>query len=400
MTIPEQQLLCAAMKSRKASDIIKDVLSDEDYSPVTRKIFEGIQSYYNRDRECQRIDSELLINQLVVNLDNDKHKQQVRDVVETAWVLEASPENVLDLALEQKKRVVGLELAECLINGDVDQELISKYNKLTEASSLDEAQGDEIVDAGFDILLPVLTNENKIKMHPASLNERIDGGLVKGDAVVVAGRPETGKSAFVITNLAGMAYNGHRVLYAGNEDAAERIITRTLSCLTGRTKEVMLKDPEGTIQVARQRGYSNIVFAHPVLTFSHLRNLVRKHKPDVVVLDQIRNFRVRADNRVGQLERSAIEARNVASELDCAIISVTQVGESGEGKLHLNMGDIDGSKTGIQGACDILLLIGNDTNFDQNKARMVNLAKNKSSGNHDSWPVKIDPALSRYYDDK
>ena len=400
MSISEQQILGACLRSRKAYEIVSDVLAQEDYSPVTSRILKGIGDYYKRDIEITKVDPELLNDQLCVHVDNDKHVQQIKDVIETAWVLEVSPANVLDLALEQKKRVVGMQLAEALINGDTDPELLENYTKIATAATLDEAQGDEIIDADFDILLPVLDNSNKIKMHPPSLNDRIDGGLVRGDAVVVAGRPEVGKTAFVVTNLSGMSYNGHKVLYAGNEDAAERIITRTLSCLTGRDKPAMLKDPEGTVSIARQRGYGNIVFAHPVLTFAHLRNLVRKHKPDVVFIDQIRNMRVKADNRVGQLESSGIQARNIAAEFDCAVVSMTQVGDSGEGKLHLTMSDIDGSKTGIQAACDILLLIGNDTNFDQNKARMLNLCKNKSSGNHDSWPCKIDPSISRYYDEK
>ena len=259
--------------------------------------------------------------------------------------------------------------------------------------------GNEFKDVDFHDLLSVMDNESKIKMYPQSLNDRIDGGLVRGDMVIVGGRPEAGKSAFCITNMAGMAYRGQKVLYAGNEDAAQRIIVRTISCLTGRSKAAIIQDPEGTMQLARQRGYNNLVFAHPVNTVPHLRALIKKHKPDVVVVDQIRNYRVKSENRTGQLEQSTIAVRGLAGEFNCAIIAVTQVGDSGEGKLRLSMGDIDSSKTGIPGACDVMILIGVDSNFDAANSRMLNLPKNKSGGGHDSWACRIDPTISRYYDE-
>ena len=395
----ESYLICAAIKSREVSQTLQDHLEFDDISPLTRRILQGISDYYSKDKDCTNVNVELLTEQIGDSMANDKHRDQVNDAIQEAVGQDISAYNVADLVLGQKRRTLGLKLAETLINGDHDEDLWEQYSRVVESSSVEESLGNEFVDMEFSDLQGVLDDQQKIPVFPRSLCERIDGGLVRGDAVILAGRPEVGKSAFTITNMAGIAYHGHKVLYAGNEDAAQRIITRTISCLTGRAKPDILKDPEGTMQLARQRGYGNIVFAHPVSTVTHLKALIKKHKPDVVFLDQIRNMRVKADNRTGQLEAAAIAVRALAGEHDCAVISITQVGDSGEGKLHLTMSDIDSSKTGIPGACDIMILIGMDSNFDTANSRMINLPKNKTTGSHDSWAVKIDKQRSRYYDE-
>ena len=397
--LSEQYILSCAIRDRHGYNSINDYLDRDDLSPVSKRILESIGKYYDRDSECDRVNHNLLIDQIKQEINNEKQSSQLAEVIEDVMGLDISAKNVSALIMDQKRRALGMRLAEALINGDHDDDLFSAYMKVIESDSIEESLGNEYSDIDFDQLLSVMDDNEKIRVYPKSFNDKIDGGLVRGDMVLLAGRPEAGKSAFVITNMAGMAYRGQKVLYAGNEDAAQRIIVRVISCLTGRDKGAILKDPQGTMDVARQRGYGNIVFSHPVNTVPHLKALIKKHKPDVVIVDQLRNFRAKGENRSGQLEQSGIAIRSLAGEFNCAIIAVTQVGDSGEGKLRLGMGDLDNSKTGLPGACDIMVLIGLDENFDAANSRMLNLPKNKTTGSHDSWAVKIDKSISRYYDE-
>ena len=394
----ELELLSACVRSRDAWAKANDLLDFSDFSQLGNRIFKAVTEYYEKDHDAQKADPNYVFQYASRGMSSDDQKEQCNDLIKMAMGLETSPKNIMALAIEVRRKAVGIKLAEAIINESHDEETFAEYTKLIEAEDLSVLEGDELNDVEISDLMEVMDPKNKIKLYPASLNERLDGGVVPGDAIIVAGRPNAGKTAFTVTNMAGLASRGYKVLYAGNEDAVKKIIVRVVSCLTGLNSMQMMEDPQGAMELARKRGYSNIVFSHPVLTLGHLSSLVRRHKADVVVVDQLRNLKVKSDNRVGQLEQSAIGIRTIAAEQKCVTIGVTQAGDSAEGKLKLGMVDIDGSKTGIQGACDIMVMIGVDPVFDQNNSRMLNLPKNKA-GIHDSWPVKIDTFISRYSDE-
>jgi hypothetical protein len=63
------------------------------------------------------------------------------------------------------------------------------------------------------------------------------------------------------------------------------------------------------------------------------------------------------------------------------------------------MSDLYGSKTGLQGAADVILLLGNDNTYEASHSRMLNLAKNKTGLTGEAWAVKIDEFKSRIYDE-
>lgn len=341
---PEIELLASCIRSRGAFNTTNDLLDRGDWTPLSSRIFDAVREFYSRDSEAEAADWKYVYNYATRGMTSEGQKDMAREVLEQAKGLEISIANVMAYACEVRRQALGMKLAESFCNGDHDEETFQEYTRLIENEDLSKVMGDELKGVGIDELMEVLDEKNKIKMYPASLNERIGGGIVRGDNIVLAARPEAGKSAFLITNMAGMASRGHKVLYCGNEDAVKKIIVRVVSCLTGKKAIDMMQDPQGTMEIARKRGYDNIIFAHPVSTPGHVASLCRRHQPDVVMVDQIRNMKVKADNRVGQLEASGIAMRDIAAEHKVAAIGVTQVGDSGEQKLRLGMSDIDGSK--------------------------------------------------------
>jgi hypothetical protein len=92
--------------------------------------------------------------------------------------------------------------------------------------------------------------------------------------------------------------------------------------------------------------------------------------------------------------------RNIAKKYDAVAITVTQAGDSAEGKAVLDMGDVDSSNTGIPGACDVLLGIGATEQHKEQGLRILSLSKNKLGGVHDSFPVRFNPAISKYVSSK
>ena len=222
----ETEIIAATMKSRKAFDVAIDLIDPDTLTPMGKRIYEGIEHYYKLDDTADKVNPGTLFSQLEQSFSNKQHREQLKEAIQDASALEISASNVMQLALDQKRQAVGYKLAESLLNDEPDTELLEQYTKVIGVQSFEDLQGDELVGVGFDYLLPSMANENKIPVYPNSLNDRIDGGLIRGDAVIAGGRPEAGKTAWVVTNLAGQAYHGHKVLYLGNEDALARIIPR------------------------------------------------------------------------------------------------------------------------------------------------------------------------------
>lgn len=398
--IPEQELIAACGKSRRAYEFVQDCMDIQDWSPLAKKVWQAVDKFYRTDPDVTSLDWNHICRSITRKIETKEHKEQIETWLREISLLEISAENIRALALEARKDAVGMKLAEALLNGsDHSTQYLEEYQRLLEAEDVDDVSTEEYVNADVDEILDAIDPSAKIPVYPASLNQRLGGGLVRGDSIILFGRPEAGKTAVCVSLTAGFIAKGYRVLYMGNEDALKKIVKRLLSCLTGQPTGTMLQDPKRTMELARAKGYDKAIFSrlNPG-TPKQVRALTRKHKPDIIILDQLRNLNVQGENRTNELEAAAQALRTIGGEFGAATIGVTQSGESGEGKLRLSMADIDSSKTGIQGACDIMLAVGVDSLYEQSGMRMLGTPKNKN-GPHDYWPVKIRTDISRIEDE-
>ena len=126
-----------------------------------------------------------------------------------------------------------------------------------------------------------------------------------------------------------------------------------------------------------------------------VEDLVDQYEPDAVILDQLRNFKVKAENRTNQLEMAATGARTLGKKKKVLVWSVTQGADSCRNKLVMDTGDVDSSNVGIPAQADVLVGCGADETMLQENTRSLSLPKNKISGNHDSWMIRVNPMLSR-----
>ncbi|NIV28549.1 MAG: hypothetical protein GWN58_03240, partial [Anaerolineae bacterium] len=95
--------------------------------------------------------------------------------------------------------------------------------------------------------------------------------------------------------------------------------------------------------------WSNLIVQHEVWSTSIVEELMHEYEPDVVFVDQLRNVssKGRTENRTTQLDRVANDLRQLAISHKAVVVSLTQAAESAEGKLKLDMGDVDSSNTAI-----------------------------------------------------
>lgn len=401
----EKNLLGISLASKPDFELVKayiDVRSTS-YSKEFSVLMSKVGEYYARDGTAENVNPQVLVAQLAESVRSDKLMARLSDFVGEAVAAGSSEANVRAVIMLAKQQEVADKLAAALVSdigSDKVDALMEQLTQLRKGTGLESVEEDAEVFHDIDLqelLEREFDPENMIKVYPSSVNDRLDGGLHPGHHLVVFARPETGKSAFVINASAGFARQGKKVLYFINEDRPSDIIIRHIANLSGMNKHEIRDNPRRAQELARERGWENIVVASIAPgTPDQLRKYVEKYDPTAIIVDQLRNLKVRAENRTNQLEQAATEVRNICKEANVLALSVTQAGDSASNKLVLEQGDVDGSNTGIPAQADVMVGIGVDAAYEADGLRVVSLPKNKVGGVHDSFPVRINPTLSRY----
>jgi len=394
----EAKVMNAFIANRKDYDMVLSHLDREALSPYAQALLEAIENYYESDASAEHVDVEVLKLALDRRFkDIPRNQSKMHDMLTEVLAINTSAVNVINEIIEQKRARIGTQLADALLAQDKDsiELFLREYSELTDLSVLETA-GEEYQGLTLDALAEQLDDGGVWKLAPLEIGKRIKGDLRPGHAVILGARPERGKTLFGTTFNAGFLEQGATVLYIGNEDPMPDLILRLLSHLSGLTEEQMFQNRELAMSRAVAKGYNNCVFAGlSPGTLYEIEALVRRHDPDILIVDQMRNIKAKSENNTQRLEQVAQELRNIARRHGCVSIALTQVGDSGRNKLDLNDGDIDGSNTGIPGACDVMILIGSNDEYEMRDLRKVNFAKNKRGGDHSSFVVSVNRQLSR-----
>lgn len=395
----ETKILSAFLADRSDYDLVVHHLDRKEWSPMGAVMLDLIDDYYHRDSQAESVDLDLLRRAIERRFsDIPRHKDQALTLMEEVLSHKTSTINVMAEVLENERDKLRLKLVDALLAHDEEriEETLAKYSELTEQAVIEAQVEEEYQGKDVAELLEEMVEDGQWHLAPKSLANRIRGGVRAGHSVIVAARPERGKTLFGTNLNAGFLGQGARTLYIGNEDPIPDLILRLVSNLSGWTEAEIRANPAEAMERARAKGYDNCVLAGlSPGTLYEIEALVRKHKPDILIVDQMRNVAANTENNTLRLEMVARELRNIARRNNCVVIAMTQVGDSGRDKNYLNDGDIDGSNTGIPGACDVMILIGCDEEYDKRDLRMVNLVKNKRGGNHESFAVSIDRERSR-----
>jgi archaellum biogenesis ATPase FlaH len=388
------------IKDRTAWEIIHHKLTDEDLTEQGQLIFAEIEDYYRADPEAKHVDPDMLTEAVCGSLKNDKHKDVFSTMIAEMACEAVSAANAVKLYLEQKREVVGSKLATALVGRDEKYipDLLEEYTEWLDADGITDGDDQDIVLHGVDLSQLVedsFDDKSLIKVSPKALNDRLDGGVLRGHHLVVFARPEMGKTLLVCNMAAGFLQQDLRVLYVGNEEPIQDSYLRMVCRLTGRTKHEVIAGPREAEELARQKGASNLFMSSMSPgTLDQIERLAEKVEADVIIVDQLRNVKVRNDNFTQALEQAAKGLRQIGKRRNCVTISVTQAGDSAHGRAVLDMGDVDSSNTGIPAQADVLIGLGaNPQDLDMGR-RIISLPKNKRSGTHDNFPISVDLATS------
>lgn len=395
----ENKVMSAIYKDRDSFERIRPLVeasSESIFSDVDAILYDRAVEYYDMDKEAESIDRDVIMSYIQREYPSHEDILSIAlDRIEATTPISCN--NVVGEFLQVKRHSLGHKLAGELLSGKRCDDTLEEFLLLRQGEHLET--GEDIVIHSCiraSDLAQALDRTATIEIYPKDLNDRVEG-LMRGDHLLVFARPETGKSLFTINLTRGFLEQGLVVLYVGNEDSERRMLPRFVGSILNMTKvEMEAMSFEDLDDLLDNSPIDNFHFVHlEPGTFPQIRGLIHKITPDILIVDQIRNVLTGGDGLTIGLERASTEMRNIANEFDIVCVSVTQAGESGSGKLRLDLSDVDSSKTGLQAQVDVMVGIGVNEDYEGRGKRMLSLPKNKCSGDHSFFSIDVDTTKNR-----
>lgn len=256
------------------------------------------------------------------------------------------------------------------------------------------ASPDDYIKTSIDELLAEVSDDKGLKFRRiAALREHILG-LQGGASVAIAARPDKGKTSFIASVLTDFApqvvqmYGGERpILWLNNEGSGKRIIPRIYQAALGKDlNEIIRMSNAGQLVPA----YTGAIGGIPDLirvkdmhgaSLAQIEQVIEAQRPAVVVADMLANFRlsgaVTGGNKADAVEQIWQEWRELMVRHDCVGLATVQISVEGGNMLYPPYSALKDSKTGIQGATDVIIMMGSLDNPDAQTIRGLSSPKNK-----------------------
>lgn len=394
----EIKLLSAAASCRDATEELTRLEIEKDFGDAEKIVWEEICRFYATDKEATHTERSILKERLKKRFPKEDHYEKFDMIVSN--LRKVSIPNILDLVREVRLDNTSQELAVALVDGrhkKVD-DLLPVYESLREGSLEDDA-GHEVYEApNYEELIKDDENAGKILVFPQQLNTVLGGGARRGNNIFLFARPEVGKTACAVTMTHGFLKQGLRVLYLGNEEPMKDIVPRIYAKMCNKEINWVFANARRAYEVSCDRGYLNLHFwQSPDGDIAELEKRVKAFKPDVILIDQLRNMRAPGDAEHVKYEILSIQLRKIGKTYNALTIALGQAGGEAEDKAILTMNDVYGSKTGIQGAYDVIIGAGATEQMKERGELIMNTCKNKLSGIHKPFKLRLDKTRSKVY---
>ena len=259
-------------------------------------------------------------------------------------------------------------------------------------------------DISIDTLLKANDLQTQWKFNIPSLRRKVEG-VSGGHLLLVGARPNTGKTSFhasLIAGPEGWAHQGAKCVVLCNEEAYERVGARYLSAASNMSMD----EVKANVALARSRYEpvrKNIRIKDTTnKDMQWVESLVKQEKPDILILDMGDKFASKTSDKSDvYLKDAAIYARNIAKQYNCCVVWMSQLSAVAEGKVYVDQSMMEGSKTGKAAEADLMVLISKNPIVEgadeEDTQRHLNIAKNKLKGGwHGVVHCELDGARSLY----
>lgn len=264
-----------------------------------------------------------------------------------------------------------------------DQQVDRKVKNPQVLDPIEDLLKDEENQVGFHFRLPCLNRHIK--------------PIRDGDFVVLAARPDKGKTTLAASELTFMAaqvdkiYPNERrsILWFNNEGPGKRIVTRCFqAALNATMEELVQKSNAGTIRdeyaaALGGRGGTLRIFDIHGMWNHEVEELMHLHRPALVLFDMVDNIKFGGETsnngqRTDQLLEAMYQwARMMGVKHNCGVIATSQISADGDGIQFPTLPMLKDSKTGKQGAADVIITVGTVNDPMLANSRYIGTTKNK-----------------------
>ena len=305
------------------------------------------------------------------------------------------------------QQVVGEDVANLgfdMVNGDTAT--------LESLRNLLERYGDDFIpnlniewdDITVETLMAKAELEARWTFNLPSVTRKVEG-VSGGQLIEVGARPNTGKTSFHASLIAGpngFAHQGAKCIILCNEEPTHRVGARYLTAAAGMTAREV-RDNMQKAKALYEPVMNNIKIKEAGgRDMAWVESVCKSYKPDILVLDMGDKFGVTGNYaREDQaLAACAIYARQIAKTYDCAVFYMSQLSAEAEGRSQLNQSMMQGSRTGKAAEADLMILIGKSPSVEgqeeDSPLRHINIVKNKLNGWHGMVNVDLNYQTARY----
>lgn len=276
-----------------------------------------------------------------------------------------------------------------------------------EAPKIEEDNEEEFAELDLGKALEARNSIGLLEWRLKYLRKSL-GPLRKGDFGFIFARPENGKTTFLISEVSHfLTQTKENILWIANEEESTGIVTRLYASVLDTPISMVLTEPSRYTDSFLEKGGKQIRLCNSSSVGKRkIKEYCEEFSPALVIIDQLDKVHG-FDAERHDLKMKAVYqwARELAKEY-CPVIGVCQAGGSAEGKLWLDMNDVDSSHTAKQGEADWIMGIGKSANEELSNIRYLHILKNKLLGGSESDPalkhsktqVKINLEKFRYED--
>jgi hypothetical protein len=259
-------------------------------------------------------------------------------------------------------------------------------------------------DIDLDTIIAMTDLESQWTFNIPTLTRKVEG-INAGHLIEVGARPNTGKTSFHASLVAGpngFAWQGAKVVVLCNEEGYHRVAHRYITAATGMDKHEIVSNKAQAMSIFGKIR-DKIMFKDATgRDMNWVESVCKSYKPDVVILDMGDKFaRTAGFSRPDEaLKANAIHARQIAKQQDCAVFYMSQLSAEAEGKVVLNQAMMEGSRTGKAAEADLMIMISKNPTVEgqeeEDNQRHINVVKNKLSGWHGIVHTDLEYKIARY----
>lgn len=390
--------LLAVMRERSKFNSLRHVIPEDMMSTATAYMLRAYASYFQAMPDSDYVDFTALYTHVRLKTGStpeqlaafDALLSKLRDYKPT----KAQKESIVDQLVERDTAGRAGLLLQRFEDGD-DIDIIYEMGKLSEHGRRSRGQSSvsDCIDEDVMDIVESTDTEHGLRFPLICLQDSIRV-LLPGDSIAIAARPDSGKTSFIAFNLVRMAktcaklYPGRPILWFNNEGQGRNIIPRlyqsalgvTLPDLVeiGKNREALHQRYEDAIGAPR-----NIIRVKDMhgATLAKAEQVIEALNPCIVVWDMVGNFKLSASdptaNKASQVEMLWQEIRELAVRYNFVSFGTVQVSADGADDMFPSLDALKDSKTGIQGATEVVLMLGSVDDPSLQARRGVSTPKNK-----------------------